>query len=251
MAPLGLLIAFLMVYEGVVVLFSIPPYLLPAPTDILDATIQNWGNLLSAIQTTVVESAIGFALSIVLGIGLAILLSLSKPVEKSVFPYAVVLQTIPIVAVAPIIVIWFGAGMNAIIVIVFLISFFPIITNTLIGLNATDQNMRNLFYLYNATRMQTIWKLRVPGALPYIAAGLKVSSSLAVIGAIVGEYMAGIGGGKGGLGYAITIAASRIQIPYLFACTVVAAILGVTFYTLVSLVSKQLLRSWHESEMGQ
>ena len=249
-SPTLVLIAFLAIYEGVVRLFQIPPYLLPGPTDIYKAGARNWENMLAAVQTTVIEAVIGFAISIVVGIGIAIALALSKPVERSVFPYAVVLQTIPIVAVAPIIVIWCGAGMKAIIVIVFLISFFPILTNTLIGLNATDQNMKNLFYLYNATKMQTIWKLRLPAAMPYIAAGLKISSSLAVIGAIVGEFTAGIGGGKGGLGYAITVAASRIQIPYLFACTLAASILGVLMYLIINVITRQMLKSWHESEMN-
>jgi NitT/TauT family transport system permease protein len=138
-------------------------------------------------------------------------------VEKSVYPYAIILQTIPNVAIAPIIVIWFGAGQNAIVTIAFLISFFPILSNTLIGLNSTDANMKNLFYLYNATNMQTMWRLRVPAAMPFIIAGLKISCSLAVVGAIVGKYIAGIGGGKGGLGYAITVAASRLQTSYLLA----------------------------------
>jgi len=248
-APVLVLVLFLAVYEGVVRLFQIPNYLLPGPSDIYKAAARNWDNLTAAVGTTVVESLIGFVVSIFIGIGMAIALALSKPVERAVFPYAVVLQTIPIVAVAPIIVIWFGAGMKAIIVIVFLISFFPILINTLIGLNATDTNMKNLFYLYNATKMQTIWKLRIPAALPYIAAGVKISSSLAVIGAIVGEFTAGIGGGKGGLGYAITVAAARIQIPYLFTCVLAASLLGVALFLAVKAISKRMLQSWHESEM--
>ncbi|UUZ94941.1 ABC transporter permease subunit [Paenibacillus sp. P25] len=199
--------------------------------------------------TTISEAVLGFLLSILLGVSGAVLLASSKLIEKSVYPYAIILQTIPIVAVAPIIVIWFGAGMNAIVIIAFLIGFFPMLSNTLIGLNSTDHNMKNLFYLYNAGSLQTMWKLRIPAALPYIVAGLKISCTLGVIGAIVGEYIAGIGGGKGGLGYAITVAASRLQTPYLFACGLSASVLGIAFFLLVNAFSKWMLSSWHESEM--
>jgi NitT/TauT family transport system permease protein len=226
-----------------------PIYIVPKPSDILSAGYGNGSNLFNSISTTILESVLGFVLSVIFGVFIAILLALSKTVEKSVYPYAIVLQTIPIVAVAPIIVIWSGAGLNAIVIIAFLISFFPILSNTLIGLNSTEKNMKDLFYLYNATRMQTIWRLRVPAALPYILAGLKISCSLSVIGAIVGEYIAGIGGGKGGLGYAITVAASRLQTPYLFACGLAASLVGIVFFLLINALSKRLLSSWHESEM--
>jgi NitT/TauT family transport system permease protein len=176
-------------------------------------------------------------------------MSLSKTVEKSFYPYTIILQTLPIVAVAPIIVIWFGAGINAIVIISFLISFFPILSNTLTGLNSTDQNLKNLFFLYNAKKTQTIWKLRFPAALPYIMAGLKISCSTSVVGAIVGEYVAGIGGGKGGLGYGITVAAARLETPYLFACGFSAALMGIGFFLVINAVSNRLLRSWHESAM--
>lgn len=247
--PLIVFILFAGGWEVVVRLIGIPPYILPKPTDIASAARENWGNLMSSVSTTLIEAVAGFAVSVVLGISIAVLLALSKMVERSVYPYAIILQTIPIVAVAPIIVIWFGAGMNAIVVIAFLISFFPILSNTLIGLNSTEQNMKNLFYLYNATKMQTIWRLRFPAALPYIMAGLKISCSLSVVGAIVGEYIAGIGGGKGGLGYAITVAATRLQTPYLFACGLSASVLGVVFFLLINAFSRWLLSSWHESEM--
>jgi NitT/TauT family transport system permease protein len=235
-------------WELIVRAAGIPFYILPKPSDILAATVNNWSSLTTSIGTTVLESVLGFAISVVLGTGLAIFLALSKTVERSVYPYAVILQTIPIVAIAPIIVIWFGAGVNAIVTIAFVISFFPILSNTLIGLNSTEQNTKNLFYLYNATRMQTMLRLRIPAALPFILAGLRISCSLSVVGAIVGEYIAGIGGGKGGLGYAITVAATRLQTPYLFACGLAASVVGVVFFLLINLLSKRLLSSWHESE---
>lgn len=231
--------------------FNLPIYLLPKPSDIVQAASDNWSSLSSALVTTTIETIIGFIFSVVLGVGAAILLASSKLVERSVYPYAIVLQTIPIIAIAPIIVIWFGAGINAIVFITFLIGFFPMLSNTLIGLNSTDHNMKNLFFLYNATPLQTMLRLRIPAALPYIIAGLKISSTLSVIGAIVGEYMAGLGGANGGLGYAITVAAARLKTPYLFACGLSASILGIVFYLIVNQLSKYLLSSWHESELAK
>lgn len=237
-------------WELIAGLAGIPPYLLPQPSDIAAAAAENARNLAISVFTTLSEAVIGFLLSIVFGVFGAVLLASSKIVEKSVYPYAIILQTIPIVAVAPIIVIWFGAGASAIVIISFLIGFFPMLSNTLIGLNSTDHNLKNLFFLYNASGFQTMWKLRLPAALPYIVAGLKISCTLAVIGAIVGEYIAGIGGGSGGLGYAITVAATRLQTPYLFACGLSASLMGIVFYLLVNAFSKAMLSSWHESEMN-
>jgi len=137
------------------------------------------------------------------------------------------------------------------VIISFLISFFPILSNTLTGLNSTDQNLKNLFFLYNAKKMQTVWKLRFPAALPYVMTGLKISCSSSVVGAIVGEYIAGIGGGRGGLGYGITVAASRLETPYLFACGFSAALMGIAFFLVVNALSNRLLGSWHESAMVQ
>ncbi|MBW5447919.1 ABC transporter permease subunit [Cohnella sp. CFH 77786] len=231
-------------------LAGIKPYLLPKPSDIVHAAAENAPNLWVSVYTTISEAVLGFLISIVLGVGFAVLLASSKLIERSVYPYAIIMQTIPIVAIAPLIVIWFGAGMNAIVIIAFLIGFFPMLSNTLVGLNSTDHNMKNLFHLYNASRMQTMFRLRIPAALPYIVAGLKISCTLAVIGAIVGEYIAGIGGGNGGLGYAITVSASRLQTAYLFACGLSASLLGIAFFLLVNAFSKWMLSSWHESEMG-
>jgi NitT/TauT family transport system permease protein len=248
--PLAVFLLVTGLWEIVLRLTGTKAYLLPKPSDIVKAAVANWSNLTTSVSTTIAEALLGFLASAVLGVAFAILLAMSKTVERSVYPYAIVLQTIPIVAIAPIIVIWFGAGMNAIVVIAFLIGFFPILSNTLIGLNSTEQSMKNLFYLYNATKLQTIFKLRIPAALPYIMAGLKISCSLSVVGAIVGEYIAGIGGLQGGLGYAITMASTRLQTAYLFACGLSAAIVGIVFFLLISTLSNRLLRSWHDSAMN-
>lgn len=250
MPPVIAFILFIGGWELICRLADVKPYLLPKPSDIIRAASENAPNLWVSVYTTISEAVLGFLLSVVLGVGFAIVLASSKLIERSVYPYAIILQTIPIVAIAPIIVIWFGAGMNAIIVIAFLIGFFPMLSNTLIGLNSTDHNMKNLFYLYNSSSWQTMFRLRLPAALPYIMAGLKISCTLAVVGAIVGEYIAGIGGGNGGLGYAITVAASRLQTAYLFACGISASLVGIVFFLIVNAFSKWMLSSWHESEMG-
>ncbi|MDT8858711.1 ABC transporter permease [Alkalihalobacillus sp. MEB130] len=249
--PVVALLSFIVFWQVAVTLLGTPHYILPKPTDIFDAAVKNWSNLSAALLTTIYSAVSGFILSVIGGIGVAVLMASSKMVERSFYPYAIILQTIPVVAIAPIIVIWFGSGMNAIVIIAFTIGFFPMLSNTLIGLNATDHNMKNLFYLYNASKWQVMWKLRFPAALPYIIAGAKISCTLAVVGAIVGEYIAGVGGGAGGLGYAITVAASRLQTPYLFALGLSAAVLGIAFFLLVSYISRIFLGSWHESEMEQ
>ncbi|MBM7570055.1 ABC transporter permease [Aquibacillus albus] len=249
LGPIVAFFIFISIWQTVPVLLGLKHYILPKPTDVVNAVVQDWGLLWPAVQITVVESIMGFVVSAVIGIMVSVLLASSKMLERSIYPYAIILQTIPVVAVAPIVVIWFGAGFNSIVVISFLIGFFPVISNTLMGLNSVDKNMDDLFTLYNASKWQRMWKLRIPSALPYIMAGLKISCTLSIVGAIVGEYIAGIGGGKGGLGYSITVAAIQVKTPYLFACGIAAAMLGIGFYLLVSLFAKFMLRSWHESAM--
>jgi NitT/TauT family transport system permease protein len=226
---------------------NVPRFLLPAPTDVVEAWVENRQSLLNALVSTFVSALIGFFGAIVVGMSIALLMSQSKLIERSLFPYAVLLQTIPIVAIAPLIVIWFGAGMNAVVVISFLISLFPIITNTTAGLVSTDHNLVAMFELYNASWWQRTVKLKFPAALPYIMTGLRISSGLAVIGAIVGEFIAGIGGLRGGIGYVITVAAAQIKMPYLFAAALTSSILGVLIFILVSFISARFLRHWHES----
>lgn len=249
LGPIVAFILFVALWQIIPMLLGIKHFILPKPTDVVDAAIKDWDLLTAAIQITVIESVTGFVLSAVVGILISVLLASSKILERSIYPYAIVLQSMPVVAVAPIVVIWFGAGYNSIVIISFLIGFFPVISNTLMGLNSVDKNMDELFTLYNASKWQRMWKLRLPSAMPYIMTGLKISCTLSIVGAIVGEYVAGIGGGKGGLGYAITVAAIQVKTSYLFACGIAAAILGVCFYLLVSMFSNFMLRSWHESAM--
>ena len=247
LGPVVAFVIFISLWQAIPTILEIKSFILPKPTDVVVAAIKDWHLLWPAMQITIVEAVIGFSLSAVIGIGVSILLASSRIIEISLYPYAVILQTIPVIAIAPIVVIWFGSGFNSIVIISFLIGFFPIVSNTLMGLNSVDKNMVDLFQLYNASKWQTMWKLRIPAAMPYIMSGLKVSCTLSIIGAITGEYIAGIGGGKGGLGYAITVAAVQLKTPYLFACAIAGALFGIVFYLIVSFISRLVLSSWHES----
>jgi NitT/TauT family transport system permease protein len=245
--PIIVFIVFIIAWQVICRTMNVPRFLLPAPTDVVEAWIENRQSLLGALLSTFLSALIGFGSAIIVGTLIALAMSQSKLLESSIFPYCVLLQTIPIVAIAPLIVIWFGAGMPAVVFIAFLIALFPIITNTTAGLTSTDHNLVAMFELYNASWWQRITKLKFPAALPYIMTGLRISSGLAVIGAIVGEFIAGIGGLRGGIGYVITVAASQIKMPYLFAAALTSSVLGIVIFVLVSFVSARFLRHWHES----
>jgi len=245
--PVGAFVVFVALWQVVVTLLRVPHYLLPTPSLIVGAWVDRIDILLVALSSTFLSALCGFGLSIVVGMAVALVMSQSKLLERSLYPYAILLQTIPIVAIAPLIVIWVGAGMPAVVIIAFLISLFPIITNTTTGLTSTDHNLVSMFELYNASWWQRMAKLRLPFALPYVMTGLRISSGLAVIGAIVGEFIAGIGGLRGGLGYVIVSAANRLEMAYLFAAALTSSLLGIIIFIGVSLVSARFLRHWHES----
>jgi len=221
-------------------LTHIPSYIVPRPTDVARATLNAPGLLWSGGLTTAAAAAAGLLLAVVIGVAGATCLAFSAVVERSLFPYAIVLQTTPVIAIAPLVVIWFGANIRSIIVIVFLISFFPMLSNTLVGLHSPDPDMRGLFRLYKASPMKTMLKLRVPGSVPYIMAGLKIAGGLSVIGAIVAEYVAGVGGGQGGLGYLIAVSAQQLNTPYLVAAALCGSLLGLIFFGAVAIASKAL-----------
>jgi NitT/TauT family transport system permease protein len=245
--PVGAFIVFLALWQLVVTSLQVPRYLLPTPTDIAVSATEHASDLLVALTSTFVSAVLGFGLSIVVGMLAALVMSQNKLLERSLYPYAILLQTIPIVAIAPLIVIWVGAGAPAVVIISFLISLFPIITNTTAGLTSTDHNLMSMFDLYNANFWQRMIKLKLPFALPYVMTGLRISSGLAVIGAIVGEFIAGIGGLRGGLGYVIISAANRLDMPYLFASALTSSLLGIIIFIGISLISARFLRHWHES----
>lgn len=248
--PIAVLIVVLLAWQGVTAWRDVPPYLVPSPTDILHAAWTSRSELAGSLWITTKESVIAFTLSAIAGVLGAVLLAASRTVERSFYPYVIVLQTIPIVATAPIIIIWIGAGIPAVVVIASIMAFFPVLSNTYVGLRATDARLKDLFELLDAGPWQTLRMLRIRSALPYLVGGLRISSTLSVIGAIVGEYIAGIGNGQAGLGYVLTQTAIDLQTPLLFAAAISSSVLGIAFFQLVKFLSRLLLGSWHESEMA-
>ena len=228
---------------------GLPIYILPTPTDIWATIVRHGREFSAAIILTSITSFAGFAISAVVGVLGALLMTAWKPLERTLYPYAIILSTVPIIAIAPLVVIWFGTGTLSILVITFIVGFFPIVANTLVGLQSASSTSVDLFRVYHASKFQVMLKLRFPTSLPFIMAALKVTATLAVIGTIVGEYVAGTGGGDGGLGYIVIVASNRLETSYVFAAAIAAALLGVLFFGLAGLLSARVLGSWHESAM--
>ena len=225
-------------------------YLLPGPVEVWAALVENGPDIFGAALTTLREAALGFASAIVLGVGVAAVLSQSRLLERSFYPYAVLLQTVPVVAIAPLIVLWFGYNDLSVVVISLIISLFPIINNTMLGLRSTPRNLVELFAMHRTGRLATFAKLRLPAALPSIMAGFRISAGLSVIGAIVGEFLIGSGNSQGGLGVQIIFAQGRMYTALLFAEVIFATLLGFLFFLAVSALGTLLLRHWHESAQG-
>jgi NitT/TauT family transport system permease protein len=230
-------------------LFGDRPYILPRPLDVLRQGFDERSLLFDATRSTLGSAARGFATATVLGIAAAAALSQSRLLTRSLYPYAVILQTIPILATAPIIVLWFKYGHTSIMVISTIIAFFPIFSNTLHGLTSTDRNHVDLFRLRRVGRLKTLLSLRVPSALPNIGAGLRVSAGMSVTGATVGEFLVGSGGAKGGLGIAIVVSQARLQTALLYAEAAMATLLGIAMFLTVNALTHLALRNWHESAL--
>jgi NitT/TauT family transport system permease protein len=222
-------------------------YLLPGPHEVAGAFAENGMVIFGATLTTLKEATLGYITAILLGISVAAILSQSRILERSFYPYAVLLQTVPVVAIAPLIVLWFGYNDLSVVIISLIISLFPIINNTLLGLRSASRNLVELFAMHRTGRFVSFWKLRLPGALPSIMAGLRISAGLSVIGAIIGEFIIGSGNSQGGLGVQIIFAQGRMYTSLLFAEVISATALGFLFFSAVSAISNLLLRHWHES----
>jgi NitT/TauT family transport system permease protein len=242
--PLFFFLLLLLLWHLGVELFDIKPYLLPGPLRVAAAIRSNLGTLINAAWLTATGAFCGFALSLGAGFLIALLFSQSKIVERSLYPYAIFLQTVPIVAIAPLIILWIGHGFPGVVAVSFIISLFPIIANTTAGLTAIEPNRLDLFAMYEATRWQIVLKLRIPSAVPNILTGARISSGLSVIGAIVGEFFAGYGTRDFGLGYLIILTNGQAKTDYLFACILVCTLLGFGIFTSVNLFSTILLSRW-------
>lgn len=248
--PLLLAVLAITLWQVVCTVRGIPEYLFPAPSDVLDAATENAGLILSAFVITGTEAVVAFVVSAAVGILGAFLLSSHRIIELSAYPYAILLQTIPSIATAPLIIIWFGVTQTSVVIIATIMAFVPVLSNTLIGLRSADRRMVELFALLDASKWQTLVWLRIPASMPYIVGGLRVSSTMSVIGVIVAEYISGIGSGRAGLGFLITKSASRFETPLLFAAGLACAALGIVFFQIVQWFGRLLLSSWHESEMS-
>lgn len=217
-------------------------YLVPPPSRVFEAlrsSTQLWTGLLATTLSTLA----GFGLSIVVGMLAAVVLSSGSWVQRAFYPYAIFFQTVPIIAIAPLLVIWFGYGPPTVIASTFIVSVFPVIANTVVGLRSTDPALLDLFRLYGAGRTRTLLKLRLPSALPSILTGLRVAAGLAVVGAIVGEFVTG-----SGLGSVIDSAKTRQRVDLVFAAVLLATVLGLALVAIVNLFSRYALRHWHPSE---
>jgi NitT/TauT family transport system permease protein len=247
-APLLVGLAGLALWEAGVRLFQLPPYLLPGPLLVLQTLIKDWPELFASLLITLKITVVAFVAAAASGLIIAVLFAQSRWIERSFFPYAVILQTTPIVAIAPLIIIWFKSNtFAALVVCAWLVALFPIIANTTLGLNSADHSLQDLFKLYGASRWQTLWHLRLPSAMPYFLSGLRISGGLSLIGAVVAEFVAGTGGARSGLAYQILMSSYNLQIPRMFAALLLTTGLGVLIFVLLSLLSEHLLRRWHES----
>lgn len=251
LAPLAVLVLALVLWDVFVRVTGLPPYLLPGPLLVFKTLITDWNELFQSLLVTLQITVVAFIAAAVSGLLISILFTQSKWIERSLFPYAVILQTTPVVAIAPLIIIWLKNNtFAALVVCAWIVAFFPIVSNTTLGLNSVDRNLINLFQLYKASRWQTLLYLRLPSAMPYFLAGLRISGGLALIGAVVAEFVAGTGGAKSGIAYRILISSYNLQIPRMFAALFLTTALGVLIFVGLTAFSDLLLRQWHESAVN-
>jgi NitT/TauT family transport system permease protein len=249
-APLAVGVVVLVLWHVLVKAFDVPKFLVPGPLVVLETLIADWGLLFRSLLVTLKITFGAFFLAVVIGTTVAFLFVQSRWVEMSLFPYAVLLQVTPIVAIAPLIIIWVKQPTLALVVCATIVALFPIISNTILGLRSVNPGLINLFRMNKATRWQTLTQLRIPSAAPYFFGGLRISSGLALIGAVVAEFVAGTGGTGAGLAYQILQAGYQINIPRLFAALLMITVTGVALFLLMVFLSKLALANWHESEVA-
>ena len=248
--PVVVLAAGIAAWELVVRLNDIPPYVLPAPSVVFQTLVGDWPVLSQSLLTTLLTTLEGFLAAAVGGIVLALLFNQSKWLEYSLFPYAVILQVTPVIAIAPLLLIYLPQQ-TAVVACAWIVAFFPVLSNTTLGLNSVDRNLAGLFQLYGASRMQTLRYLKLPAALPYILGGLRIAGGLSLIGAVVAEIAAGSAGAGSGLAYRIAESGYRLNIPRMFAALLLLSAAGIVIYALLALTSHLVLRRWHESALGK
>lgn len=244
--PIAALAAGLAVWEAVVRVNAIPPYQLPAPTLIAKTLIDDWPVLWASLAVTLGTTAEGLLLAFLGGTALAIMFNQSRLLEYALYPYAVILQVTPVVAIAPLLLVYLSQP-AAVLACAWIVAFFPVLANTALGLNSVDRNLVDLFSLYGASRWQLLWRLKLPAALPFMLAGLRIAGGLSLIGAVVAEIAAGSAGAGSGLAYRIAESGYRLNIPRMFAALILLSVAGIAIYGALSLLSHLMLRRWHES----
>lgn len=249
LAPLIFGLVVLGLWQWGVRAYDVPTYVAPGPWLVLKTLWTDGPSLLGSLWVTLRIALTALATAVVIAVALAVVMSQSRWVEASLLPYAIVLQVTPIVAIAPLIIIWVKDVFLSLLVCAWIVCFFPILSNTTLGLNSADRGLVDLFRLYRATRLQSFLYLRAPTALPYFLAGLRISGGLALIGAVVAEFVAGTGGTETGLAYRILEAGYRLQIPRMFAALVLLSLAGIAIYFILDRLSFRLLRNWHESAL--
>ena len=248
--PGSVFVLVLILWQLATMVFHVPVYLLPGPLKVIQSGFEKRENMLISIRISALEAGLGFLCSVVGGVIISLILALSPLVRRCMMPYTILLQTVPIIAVAPLILMWFGNGLPSVVFIVFIICLFPIIANTTQGLISVEQSLLDLFRMSNASGGQVLLKLRFPHAIPNFFTGLRISSGLSVIGAFTGEWFASSNAvGQGGLGYSIIYANSQLQTDYLFALVVACSVLGSCFFFTVVWFEWLFLHNWHASVM--
>ena len=237
-------------WQALVTGFELPPYLVPSPLLMVKTLFNDWLSLGTALVVTLKITLLAFVVATVAGVLISFLFVQSRAVETALFPYAVLLQVTPIVAVAPLIIIWIKNPTLAMVVCAALVALFPMIANTTLGLRSVDPDLQSYFQLNHATRMQTLLRLRIPSALPYFFGGLRISSGLALIGAVVAEFVAGTGGSGAGLAYQIMQSGYQLNIPRMFAALLLISLTGVGLFAAMAWLTRAALGSWHASEIS-
>ena len=249
-APLLTFVILLSLWEFLVILNKIPLYILPAPSDIISSLVVNYKDLFSSAFVTLRITIIAFIIASFLAIFLAILFSQSKLIELSLYPIAVIFQVTPVVAIAPLILIWVGFdnAEYAILILAIIVAFFPVLANANLGIKSVNDNLHELFSLYGSSRYQRLIKLQIPFALPFILTGMKTSIGLSLIGTVVAEFVAGSGTSTG-LAWRIIEAGNRLDVAKLFAALILLVILGIFLFLLISYIEKIVLKKWHGSSI--
>ena len=244
LAPVVVAVVLLGLWQWAVTAYDVPAYLVPSPARVAATLWADRALLAASLGVTAGIALTALAIAVVAGVATSLLFAQSRVIEASLFPYAILLQVTPIVAIAPLIIIWVQDTRTALVLCAVVVAIFPIVSNTTLGLRSVDPGLADLFRMNRATRWQTLWRLRIPGALPYFFGGLRVASGLSLIGAVVAEFVAGTGGPEAGLAYRLVEASYRLNVPRLFAAALLICLAGVAIYGVVGVATQALLRRW-------